>query len=74
MNKFVEDLKNRVTILEDITARAAEAEAWAREAAEARDSLLSSLDQLKADRDWMRNHGIGHVSIRCLCYNYWNHS
>ncbi|KAJ0454590.1 hypothetical protein HanIR_Chr15g0741811 [Helianthus annuus] len=32
-----------------------------REAAEARDSLVSSFDQLKADRDWMRDHGIGHI-------------
>ncbi|KAF5768209.1 hypothetical protein HanXRQr2_Chr14g0633741 [Helianthus annuus] len=44
-----------------VTARAAEAEARAREAAEARDSLISSLDQVKADRDWMRDHDIGHV-------------
>ncbi|KAJ0600688.1 hypothetical protein HanIR_Chr03g0119971 [Helianthus annuus] len=68
LNKVVEDLKvevqNRVTIIEEVTARAreaAEAEARAREAAEARDNLISSLDQLKADRDWMRNHGIGHI-------------
>ncbi|KAJ0858646.1 hypothetical protein HanRHA438_Chr13g0603361 [Helianthus annuus] len=33
----------------------------AREAAEARDSMVSSFDQLKADRDWMRDHGIGHI-------------
>ncbi|KAJ0467639.1 hypothetical protein HanIR_Chr14g0687541 [Helianthus annuus] len=51
LNKAVEGLK--------VTARVAEAEARAREAAEARDSLISSLDQLKADRDWMRDHGIG---------------
>ena len=61
-------MQNRVTILEDVTACAAEAEAWAREAAEAKDSLITSLDQLKADRDWIRDHGIGHVSIRNLCY------
>ncbi|KAM0004956.1 hypothetical protein Hdeb2414_s0016g00485691 [Helianthus debilis subsp. tardiflorus] len=47
------EMQNRVTIIEEVTARAAEAEARAREAAEARDSLISSLDQLKADRDWM---------------------
>ncbi|MFS7954356.1 hypothetical protein Hanom_Chr07g00629331 [Helianthus anomalus] len=39
-----------------------EAEARAREAAEARYSLVSSFDQLKVDRDWMRDHGIGHVN------------
>ncbi|KAJ0765041.1 hypothetical protein HanPI659440_Chr08g0299021 [Helianthus annuus] len=54
-------MQNRVTIIEEVTARAAEAEAQAREAAEARDSLISSLDQLKADRDWMHDHGIGHI-------------
>ncbi|KAJ0458386.1 hypothetical protein HanIR_Chr15g0784491 [Helianthus annuus] len=65
LNKVVEDLKaevpNRATIIEEFTPRAAEAEARAREAAEARDSLVSSFDQLKADRDWMRDHGIGHI-------------
>ncbi|XP_022032081.1 translation initiation factor IF-2-like [Helianthus annuus] len=65
LNKVVEDLKaevqNRVTIIEEVTARAAEAKARAREAAEARDSLVSSFDQLKADRDWMRDHVIGHI-------------
>ncbi|MFS7973365.1 hypothetical protein Hanom_Chr09g00855771 [Helianthus anomalus] len=57
LNKAVEDLKvevqNRVTIMEEVTARAAKAEARAREATEARDSLISSLDQLKADRDFI---------------------
>ncbi|KAJ0741223.1 hypothetical protein HanOQP8_Chr06g0225621 [Helianthus annuus] len=65
LNKIVEDLKvevqNRVIILEEVTARATEAEARAREAAGARDSLTISLDQLKADRDWMRDQGIGHI-------------
>ncbi|KAJ0811546.1 hypothetical protein HanPSC8_Chr17g0751911 [Helianthus annuus] len=59
-------MQNRVTIIEEVTARATEAEARATEAAEARDSLSSSLDQLKADCDWMRYHSIGHVSIRLL--------
>ncbi|MFS7904348.1 hypothetical protein Hanom_Chr01g00035001 [Helianthus anomalus] len=65
LNKVFEDLKvevqNRVTILEEVTARASEAKARAREAAEARDSLTTSLNQLKADRDCMRDHGIGHI-------------
>ncbi|KAF5805296.1 hypothetical protein HanXRQr2_Chr05g0207621 [Helianthus annuus] len=65
LNKSVEDLKvevqNRVTILEDVTAHASEAEARAREATKARDSLTVSLNQLKADRDWMRDHDIGHI-------------
>ncbi|KAJ0917695.1 hypothetical protein HanRHA438_Chr05g0208881 [Helianthus annuus] len=65
LNKVVEDLKaemqNRLTIVEEVTARVTEAEARAREVVEVRDSLSSSLDQLKADRDWMRYHGIGHI-------------
>ncbi|MFS8003374.1 hypothetical protein Hanom_Chr13g01213231 [Helianthus anomalus] len=64
LNKVVEELKvevqDRVTILEEVTARASEAEARAREAAEIRDGLTTSLNQLKADRDWMRGHDIGH--------------
>ncbi|KAM0041567.1 hypothetical protein Hdeb2414_s0011g00367811 [Helianthus debilis subsp. tardiflorus] len=47
--------------IEEVLARAAESETRAREAAEARDSLTSSLDLLKADREWMRMHGIGHI-------------
>ncbi|KAJ0796265.1 hypothetical protein HanPI659440_Chr04g0160211 [Helianthus annuus] len=70
LNKAAEGLKvevqNGVTIIEEVTARATEAESPAREAAEVRDSLVSSLDQLKAARDWMCDHGIEHVSIRCL--------
>ncbi|MFS7981483.1 hypothetical protein Hanom_Chr10g00951501 [Helianthus anomalus] len=54
-------MQNRVTITEEVTAREAEAEARAREVAEARDILISSLDQLKANREWMRDHGIGHI-------------
>ncbi|XP_022024871.1 uncharacterized protein LOC110925212 [Helianthus annuus] len=60
LNKTAE-VQNHVTILAEVTARATEAEARAREAAEARDSLVSSFDQLKADHDWMRDHGIGHI-------------
>ncbi|KAJ0780970.1 hypothetical protein HanPI659440_Chr06g0243921 [Helianthus annuus] len=54
-------MQKRVTITEEVTARATEAEVRAREAAEARDSLSSSLDQLKAYRDWMRYHGIRNI-------------
>ncbi|MFS8001778.1 hypothetical protein Hanom_Chr13g01194371 [Helianthus anomalus] len=65
LNKAVEDLKvevqNRVTILEEVTARTTETEAQAREAAEARDSLTTSLNQLREDCDWMRDHGIRHI-------------
>ncbi|KAM0056798.1 hypothetical protein Hdeb2414_s0006g00222741 [Helianthus debilis subsp. tardiflorus] len=61
LNKTIEYLKNWVTTLEEVTAHVTEAEARARETAEARDSLTISLDQLKADRDWMCDHGIGHI-------------
>ncbi|KAM0057475.1 hypothetical protein Hdeb2414_s0005g00158601 [Helianthus debilis subsp. tardiflorus] len=53
LNKAVEDLK--------VTARVGEAEARVREAADVRDSLTTSLNQLKVDRDWMRTHSIGHI-------------
>ncbi|MFS8024184.1 hypothetical protein Hanom_Chr16g01460281 [Helianthus anomalus] len=52
---------NRVTILEEVTARASEAEARAREAVNAGDCLTTSLNLLKVDRDWMRDHCIGHI-------------
>ncbi|MFS7905082.1 hypothetical protein Hanom_Chr01g00043571 [Helianthus anomalus] len=55
-------------MLAEVTARVTEAETRAREAAEAKDSLASSFNQLEADREWMRCHGIGHVSIWCLCF------
>ncbi|MFS7947794.1 hypothetical protein Hanom_Chr06g00552401 [Helianthus anomalus] len=61
LNKAVEDLKNRVTILEEVTARPTKVKARAREATEARDSLTTSLNQLRIDRDWMRDHDIGHI-------------
>ncbi|MFS7892582.1 hypothetical protein Hanom_Chr00s000670g01654381 [Helianthus anomalus] len=65
LNKVVEDFKaevqNRVTILEEVTAGASEAKARVREVVEARDSLCTSLYQLKVDRDWMHNHDIGHI-------------
>ncbi|MFS7969179.1 hypothetical protein Hanom_Chr09g00806101 [Helianthus anomalus] len=48
-------------MLAEVTTRATEAEARAREAAEARDGLVSTFNQLKDDRYWMRDHGIGHI-------------
>ncbi|KAM0036723.1 hypothetical protein Hdeb2414_s0014g00429771 [Helianthus debilis subsp. tardiflorus] len=48
-------------MLVDVTARATKAERRASEAAEARDSLTSSFNQLETDREWMRCHGIGHI-------------
>ncbi|KAJ0614516.1 putative AH/BAR domain superfamily protein [Helianthus annuus] len=67
LNKTIEGLQakaqSRVTMLAEVTARVSEAEAREREAAEARDSLISSFDQLKDDRDWMHDHGIGHAIL-----------
>ncbi|KAM0062005.1 hypothetical protein Hdeb2414_s0004g00142971 [Helianthus debilis subsp. tardiflorus] len=54
-------VQNWVTIIEEVTARAAEAEARVREAAEARDSLISSFERVKVDREWLRDLGIGHI-------------
>ncbi|MFS7905734.1 hypothetical protein Hanom_Chr01g00051181 [Helianthus anomalus] len=58
---FRAEVQNCKTMLVEITARATEAEARASEAVEARDRLVSSFNQLKADRDRMRDHGIGHI-------------
>ncbi|KAJ0804757.1 hypothetical protein HanPI659440_Chr02g0041801 [Helianthus annuus] len=58
------EVQNRVTILEEVTACASEPEARVREAAEVRDGLITSLNRLKADRDWKRDHGIGHITTR----------
>ncbi|KAM0048420.1 hypothetical protein Hdeb2414_s0008g00274271 [Helianthus debilis subsp. tardiflorus] len=48
-------------MLAEATARATEAEVRVSEAAETRDSLASSFNQLKADREWMRCHGISDI-------------
>ncbi|KAF5763979.1 hypothetical protein HanXRQr2_Chr15g0686671 [Helianthus annuus] len=65
LNKAVEEfqaeLKTRESILEEVTSRATEAEARARQAEEDRDGLATSLAQVTSDRAWMRQHGIGHV-------------
>ncbi|XP_022004508.1 uncharacterized protein LOC110902077 [Helianthus annuus] len=55
------EVQNHEAMLAEVTARATEAEKRASEAAEARDSLTSSFNQLEADREWMRCHGIGHI-------------
>ncbi|KAJ0541450.1 hypothetical protein HanLR1_Chr09g0308041 [Helianthus annuus] len=53
--------QSREAMLAEVTARATEAETRASEAAEARDSLTSSFNQLETDREWMRCHGIAHI-------------
>ncbi|KAJ0587323.1 hypothetical protein HanIR_Chr04g0161871 [Helianthus annuus] len=74
LNKAVEELKvevqNRVTIIEEVSARATEAEARPREAEEAKDGFATSLSQVTVDHLWMREHGIGHVSTWCLFHPY----
>ncbi|KAJ0882800.1 hypothetical protein HanPSC8_Chr10g0413861 [Helianthus annuus] len=47
--------------LADTTARLTVAEERANAAVEARDALTSSFNQLEADREWMRSHGIAHI-------------
>ncbi|KAJ0576344.1 hypothetical protein HanOQP8_Chr05g0180411 [Helianthus annuus] len=65
LNKAVKELQaevqSRVAILEEVTARVTDAETRARQAEEVKDGLTTSLNQLKANRDWMRDHGIGHI-------------
>ncbi|KAJ0808231.1 hypothetical protein HanPI659440_Chr01g0001161 [Helianthus annuus] len=45
----------------DLSARVTVAEERANAAVEARDALTSSFNQLEADREWMRSHGIAHI-------------
>ncbi|KAJ0870194.1 hypothetical protein HanRHA438_Chr11g0497611 [Helianthus annuus] len=45
----------------DLTARVTVAEERANATVEARDALTSSFNQLEADREWMRSHGIAHI-------------
>ncbi|KAM0034305.1 hypothetical protein Hdeb2414_s0016g00496031 [Helianthus debilis subsp. tardiflorus] len=61
LNKVAE-VQNRVTILEEVSSCATEAEAQANRAAEARDGLTTSLGQVNVDHAWMREHVIEHVS------------
>ncbi|KAJ0599860.1 putative AH/BAR domain superfamily protein [Helianthus annuus] len=57
------EVQTREAKLADITARVTVAEERANEAVEARDALTSSFNQLEADREWMRSHGIAHTTI-----------
>uniref|UniRef100_A0A251UVL6 Uncharacterized protein n=1 Tax=Helianthus annuus TaxID=4232 RepID=A0A251UVL6_HELAN len=61
LNPIVGSLQTREAKLAEVNARTTEAERRASEAAEARDSLTSSFNQLEADREWMRCHGIAHI-------------
>ncbi|XP_022019357.1 uncharacterized protein LOC110919392 [Helianthus annuus] len=55
------DVQTHEAKLADITARVTVAEERANEAVEARDALTSSFNQLEADREWMRSHGIARI-------------
>ena len=59
-------MQARGVAVTDLTARVSAAEQRADAAVEAKDALVSSFNQLEADREWLRTHGIARVSIRCL--------
>ncbi|MFS7994046.1 hypothetical protein Hanom_Chr12g01101271 [Helianthus anomalus] len=55
------EVQSQVAILEEVSARATEAEAQERQAEEVRDGLTTSLNQLTADRVWMCDQDIAHI-------------
>ncbi|KAJ0868487.1 hypothetical protein HanRHA438_Chr12g0575151 [Helianthus annuus] len=55
------EVQAREVAVSDLTARATAAEERANVAVEARDALTSSFNQLEADREWMRSHGIARI-------------
>ncbi|KAJ0860677.1 hypothetical protein HanRHA438_Chr13g0626251 [Helianthus annuus] len=65
LGKVVESLQAEVQAREvavtDLTSRVSTAEERADAAAEAKDALVSSLNQLEADREWLRTHGIARI-------------
>ncbi|KAJ0593884.1 hypothetical protein HanHA300_Chr03g0102451 [Helianthus annuus] len=65
LGKVVASLQAEVLAREvavaDLTARVSVAEKRADAAAEAKDALVSSFNQLEADREWLRTHGIARI-------------
>ncbi|KAJ0841626.1 hypothetical protein HanPSC8_Chr14g0632571 [Helianthus annuus] len=65
LGKVVESLQAEVQAREvavtDLTARVSAAEKRAEAAAEAKDALVSSFNQLEADREWLRTHCIARI-------------
>ncbi|XP_035830154.1 plectin-like [Helianthus annuus] len=57
------EVQTREVAVTDLTARMTAAEERANTAVEAKDALASSFNQLEADREWMRSHGIARVSM-----------
>ncbi|KAJ0755041.1 hypothetical protein HanPI659440_Chr09g0353491 [Helianthus annuus] len=55
------EVQAREVAVTDLTTRATVAEERANTAVEARDALTSSFNQLEADREWMRVHGIERI-------------
>ncbi|KAJ0491470.1 hypothetical protein HanIR_Chr12g0564131 [Helianthus annuus] len=55
------EVQTREVAVTDLTARMTAAEERANAAVEARDALTSSFNQLEADREWMRSHGIARI-------------
>ncbi|KAJ0516181.1 hypothetical protein HanHA300_Chr00c0109g0710991 [Helianthus annuus] len=55
------EVQAREVAVTDLTARVSVAEERADAAVEAKDALVSSFDQLKADREWLRTHGIARI-------------
>ncbi|KAJ0499660.1 hypothetical protein HanHA89_Chr13g0536441 [Helianthus annuus] len=55
------EVQAREVVVTDLTARVTAAEERANAAVEARDALTSSFNQLEADREWMRSHGIARI-------------
>uniref|UniRef100_A0A251U0U7 Putative transposase (Putative), gypsy type n=1 Tax=Helianthus annuus TaxID=4232 RepID=A0A251U0U7_HELAN len=65
LGKVVDSLQAEVQAREvavaDLTDRVSVAEKRADAAAEAKDALVSSFNQLEADREWLRTHGIARI-------------
>ncbi|KAJ0912432.1 hypothetical protein HanRHA438_Chr06g0274241 [Helianthus annuus] len=55
------EFQAREVAVTDLTARVSVAEKQADAAVEAKDALVSSFNQLEADREWMRAHGIARI-------------
>ncbi|KAJ0736254.1 hypothetical protein HanPI659440_Chr11g0441431 [Helianthus annuus] len=55
------DVQAREVAVKDLTARVSVAEERANADVEAKDALTSSFNQLEADREWMRVHGIERI-------------
>ncbi|KAJ0790199.1 hypothetical protein HanPI659440_Chr05g0212741 [Helianthus annuus] len=55
------EVQAREVAVTDLTARVSVAEERANAAVEAKDALTSSFNQLEADREWMRSHGIARI-------------